>query len=128
MSKTAAAAVPSTAMKAANDNERVLLRGIIKRSSLVTKEEWTECPCGWFYVGKLCPDEKCKVVPKTIKTKLYAHVDDGDQFHTGRELGLTQEAASKFSGWGYELAFEAEVNPKTGEVKLLTIDGHKIQY
>jgi len=127
MSK-AAAAPTSTAMKAANDAERATLRTVIARTTKVTGEQWTECPCGWFYVGKLCPDEKCKVVPATIKTKLYAHVDDGDQFHNGRELGLSQEAAEKFSGWGYELAFEAEVNPKTGEVKLLTIDGHKIQY
>ena len=115
-------------MKAANDNERVLLRGVIKRSSLVTKEEWTECPCGWFYVGKLCPDEKCKIVPKSIKTKLYAHVDKGDEYATGRELGLSPDACDTFCRWGYELEFEAEVNPKTGEVKLLTIDGHKIQY
>jgi hypothetical protein len=118
----------STAMKAANDNERVLLRGIIKRSTLVTKEEWTECPCGWFFIGKICPDEKCKIAPKSIKTKLYAHVDKGDAYATGRELGLKQDVCDTFSRWGYELEFEAEVNPKTGEVKLLTIDGHKIQY
>lgn len=80
------------------------------------------------YVGPMCPDERCKVVPETIKTTLYAHVDDGDEFSKGRELGLSMKAAETFSGWGYELEFEAEVNPKTGEVKLLSVDGHKIQY
>lgn len=118
----------ATAIKVANEAERVTLRAVLKRNGRPGEVEWTECPCGWFYVGSLCPDEKCKAVPKTIKTKLYAHVDDGDEFSKGRELGLSMEASTQFSNWGYELEFEAEVNPKTGEVKLLTVDGHKIQY
>jgi len=115
-------------MKASSDAERETLRVILARTTLVTNEKWTECPCGWFFTGKLCPDQKCKVVPATIKTKLYAHVEKGDEYSKGRELGLKQDACDTFSRWGYELEFEAEVNPKTGEVKLLSVDGHKIQY
>ena len=63
---------------------------------------------------------------KTIK--LYAHVDDDGEYDTGEELGLTGDALRTFSGWGYELAFDAEVDLGTGKVKLLTIDGHPIQY
>lgn len=114
------------AMKAATEEERITLRSILSRG----ENPYKECPCGWFYSGSRCPDKTCKEWKKansgTKRVKLYAHVDDEGEYEHGEKLGLEGDALSNFANWGYELEFDAEVNMETGDVKLLTIDGHKI--
>jgi hypothetical protein len=118
-----------SAIKVTIPAEKLILRRIIAKGQSAGNA-YKECPCGWFYTGKRCPDEKCKlwipVAPKIIE--LYAHVNDEDEYEEGKELGLEDEALRTFANWGYELKFKAEVDLTNGKVKLLTIDGHKIQY
>lgn len=114
-------------MKANTPEEAATLRKIIARGTA----KYTECPCGWFYTGARCPDKNCKKWKKangTKKVKLYAHENSENWYHEGQQMGLEGEALTNFSNWGYELQFEGEVNLETGEVKLLSVDGHKIQY
>jgi|SRR5271154_5172798 len=115
------------AMKANTEAEKVVLRAVIKRGDAGMK--YYECPCGWFYSGSRCPDKNCKewtTVNGTRKIKLYAHADKDGGFEDGETLGLTGDALTRFAGWGYELVFDADVNMVTGEVTLVTINGHKI--
>lgn len=117
-------------IKAKNEEEAKTLRTVLARSG----EKWNECPCGWFTKGEnpKCPDPKCKKWKKATggkKTvKLYAHENSENWYHDGEKLGLEGDALSNFANWGYELEFEGEVDLETGEVKLLTVGGHKIQY
>ncbi len=115
----------ATGMKVHTEEERTTLRAILARGA----EKWNECPCGWFYSGARCPDENCKEWKKangTKRAKLYAHVDKDTNYDIGREIGLEGDALRRFSYWGHEIAFDADVDMETGEVKLLTVDGHKI--
>lgn len=63
-----------------------------------------------------------------MKIKLYAHADDDTYYEKGEKLGFKGKVLRNFANWGYELEFDAEVDMETGEVKLLSIDGHKILY
>jgi hypothetical protein len=113
------------AMKAATEPERVMLRAILKRGD----QQYTECPCGWFYSGARCPDKGCKEWKKangTKRVKLYAHVDKESNYDKGRELGLDEAAMRNFAYWGGEIEFDAEIDVETGKVRLLAVDGHKI--
>ena len=115
------------AMKATTEQERITLRVIIARDD--KKNQWKECPCGWFYMGARCPDKDCKEWTKVNGTKrvtLTAHCDEDSSYHFGREMGLEGDALRNFAHWGYELSFDADVNMETGDVTLLTVDGHKI--
>jgi hypothetical protein len=117
----------ASAIKTKNKAEADVLRVVLARNG----EKWSECPCGWFYKSVRCPDKTCKEWKKangTRKVKLYAHENSENWYHDGEEMGLEGEALSTFANWGYELEFEGEVNMETGEVKLLTVGGHKIQY
>lgn len=60
------------------------------------------------------------------RIKLYLHGDDESAYEKGKELGFEGEALDRFSGWGYEVEFNADVNMETGEVKLITVNGYKI--
>lgn len=121
--------IPSMRME--NEQEREVFRKIIKRSPDAT--EWKECPCGYFFNGVRCPDKTCKAWQKLTggkaKLKLYAHESSENYYEEGKKLGIEDDGAlSIFCNWGYEIEFDGEVNLKTGEVKLLTVNGHKIQY
>lgn len=124
MSKAPAAEAIKTKTKAEAD----VLRAVLARGN----EKWNECPCGWFYKGARCPDKTCKEWLKTTggkkQVKLYAHVNSEDYYNDGEKMGLEEGAISTFANWGYEIAFDAEVDLRTGKVKLLTVNGHKIQY
>jgi hypothetical protein len=63
---------------------------------------------------------------KTKRIKLYLHDSGESAYEKGKELGLEGEALKRFSGWGYEVEFDAAVNMETGKVTLLTVNGHKI--
>ena len=115
----------ATAMKAATEPERAVLRAILKRGG----QQYIECPCGWFYSGSRCPDKTCVAWKKangTKRVKLYVHGDREGGYAKGKELGLEGDALRTFAYWGEEIAFEADVNMETGEVTLLAVDGHKI--
>lgn len=62
------------------------------------------------------------------KVKLYLHGSKEDDRWNGKNFGLSEAALENFIGWGYEVAFDAEVDMETGDVKLLKVNGHKIQY
>jgi hypothetical protein len=115
----------ATAMKATTEQERTTLRTILGRG----EQKYTECPCGWFYIGAKCPDQKCKkwkIANGTKRVKLYVHGSKEAGYDKGEELGLTGDALRTFSYWGTEITFEADVNMETGEVTLLSVDGQKI--
>jgi len=115
----------AVAMKATSPEERETLRTVLARG----EEKYFECPCGWFYTEARCPDKDCKewtTVNGTRRIKLYAHADKDGGFEDGQTLGLTGDALTRFAGWGYELVFDADVNMVTGEVTLVTVNGHKI--
>ena len=115
----------ATAMKATTEQERTTLRTILARG----EQKYTECPCGWFYLGARCPDKTCKEWKKansTKRIKLYAHADEDGAYEAGKRLGLEDDALTHFAHWGYEIPFDAEVNMETGNVTLLTVNGHKI--
>jgi hypothetical protein len=115
-----------TNMKANTPEEVETLRRIFARHSV----KYSECPCGYFYKGARCPDEKCKLWKQangTKRFKLYAHADDETAYAIGRDkVGLDGDALDNFSRWGYELEFEVDIDMETGNTKLLTVDGHKI--
>ena len=117
----------AVAMKVETEEERVALRAVIARG--IDPGRWKECPCGWFYSEARCPDKKCvqwKKANGTKRIKLYAHADKDGGFQTGTELGFVADALRRFAGWGYELSFDADVDLETGEVTLVTVNGHKI--
>lgn len=118
----------AVALKANTPKEAEVLRTVLARST----EKWNECKCGWFYKGVKCPAKNCPEWKKATGGKkivqLYAHAEDETYYDEGKKLGLEGEPLRNFSNWGYELAFEGEVDLTTGEVKLLSVDGHKIQY
>lgn len=62
------------------------------------------------------------------KVKLYLHGSKEDDRYHGQKFGLSPEALDNFVGWGYEVEFDAELDIETGDVKLLKVNGHKIQY
>src|SRR5271170_140854 len=112
-------------VKANTEEEKVAIRALIRAGNA----EWKECPCGWFYFGARCPDKDCKewtALNGTRRIKLYSHTDKESGYDNGKQLGLTGDALKRFAHWGYELAFDADVNLETGDVTLLTVDGHKI--
>lgn len=112
-------------MKANTEEEKVALRAILERGTA----EWYECPCGWFYSGVRCPDKNCKEwtqVNGIRRVTLYSHSDKEGGYDKGQKLGLEGDALRRFASWGYELVFEADVNLETGDVALLTVNGHKI--
>ena len=114
-------------VKANTEEEKIVIRTVIARGE--AKKKWNECPCGWFYTEARCPDKDCKewtTVNGTRRIKLYAHADKDGGFEDGQTLGLTGDALTRFAGWGYELVFDADVNMVTGEVTLVTVNGHKI--
>lgn len=114
-------------MKADTPAEKKVLRGMIKRRG--DGGSWKECPCGWFYKGDSCPDKKCKIAYPGGKriVKTYAHVSDEEYYSQGEKLGLEGDALSSFAGWGYEIEFEVEVDMTSGETKIISCDGHKLQ-
>jgi hypothetical protein len=117
----------TVAMKVETETERKVLRAVLSRDKT---KKWAECPCGWFYLEseKRCPDAKCPHRKNTIAVKLYVHGDDESEYHRGQQLGIKDgEALDRFSGWSYEIEFDAEVNIDTGEVKLLKCDGKWLQ-
>src|SRR5271157_3971465 len=121
------------AMRVGNEAERIAMRSILARTQLLGGgETYTECPCGWFYVGARCPDKKCKEWKKATGGKkvvrLYSHTGRESNYDAGSKLGLEGDALRNFAYWGDEIAFDVEVDLETGSTKLLTVDGHKIEY
>jgi hypothetical protein len=113
-------------MKAVTECERQVLRAVLSRGG----QEWNECPCGWFYSGPRCPDKDCKEWKKAWGTKrfrLYASADKETAYYIGRDkVGLEGDALSRFSRWGDEIEFEVDIDTETGDVKLVSVNGHKI--
>jgi hypothetical protein len=66
-------------------------------------------------------------VPETKRFKLYAHADKETAYAIGRDkVGLEGEALDNFSRWGYELEFVVDIDVKTGNVQLLSVNDHYI--
>lgn len=111
-----------TAMKTETTEERAVLRKLTANNPA-----WKECSCGWFYTEPRCPDQTCKVKRGKKLVKLFAHSDEDSYYGVGESLGMTGDALRSFAHWGYELAFDCEVDLDTGAVKLLTVNGLEIK-
>jgi hypothetical protein len=58
--------------------------------------------------------------------KMYLHSDKESNYQKGSDLGLTGDVLRNFTYALYEVTFDVEVNRKTGEVKIISVDGHKL--
>lgn len=63
-----------------------------------------------------------------MKTTLYLHSSKDDMIYIAEtELELSKEAASSFRYALYEVEFDVEVNPETGNYEILEVrDGHRV--
>lgn len=61
-----------------------------------------------------------------IITKMYLHGSKESNYEEGKELGLSKEALNNFCYALYEVEFDVEVDIKTGDTKILTVDGRKL--
>lgn len=57
----------------------------------------------------------------------YVHGDKETNYSLGKRAGLTGNALKNFCYAGYELELEYEVDEKTGEHVLLSVDGKKFR-
>lgn len=85
-----------------------------------------------FKEPKFCPfcgtKVKHPVLPETMVVKGYLHGDKESDYGQADEIGLSEEATKEFVGWGYEIEFDLEVNTKTGNTKIIAVNGHKLVY
>ena len=61
-----------------------------------------------------------------IKTKVYLHSNKDSMYSKGQDIGLTSEALDNFKYALYKVEIELEVEKKTGEYHIITIDGQPI--
>ena len=62
-----------------------------------------------------------------MKTKLYARGSRENAWNEGKKLGLTGEALIMFSYALYGIEVELEVDMKTGECEIISVDGRKLE-
>jgi hypothetical protein len=91
-------------MKCINCEENLLFQGQKFCSS-----------CGW----------KIEKKDKEIVT-MYLHRDKESNYDIGEEIGLSEEALKKFAYALSEVEFNVEVDMKTGNSKIIDVDGRKL--
>lgn len=62
-----------------------------------------------------------------VFTKIYLHGSCEENYQKGEELGLIGDALSKFRYALYEVEFELKVDVKTGEYKILRVNGRELK-
>ena len=79
---------------------------------------------------KFCPFCGAKVakpvLPETVVVKGYLHGSKESDYEQAQEIGLSEQATKEFIGWGYEIEFDLEVNTKTGQTKIIAVNGHPL--
>ncbi len=59
--------------------------------------------------------------------KLYLHSDKDSNYDLGAQLKLSEEAMNNFRFALSEVAFDIEVDTKTGKYKILKVDGRELK-
>ena len=59
--------------------------------------------------------------------KMYLHGSKENNYDQGEEIGLTGDALDNFAYALYEVEFDVEVDMKTGEQRILKVDGVKLE-
>ena len=62
-----------------------------------------------------------------MRTTVYVHANKETMFENGERLGLKGEALKTFSYACYEVAIGLEVDTKTGDAKIVTVDGREVK-
>lgn len=57
-----------------------------------------------------------------MKMKMFLHSSKDDLLEQGAELGLSDEAMENFKYSLYEATFEVELDKKTGQITVLSVD------
>jgi hypothetical protein len=65
-------------------------------------------------------------LPEKVLVKLYLHGDKENNWEQAEDLGLSEEASKEFSYALYEVAFDVEVDTKTGKYDIIAVDGRKL--
>jgi hypothetical protein len=58
---------------------------------------------------------------------IYLHSDKESNRETGEEYGLSGEALRSFAYAGDEVRLTLEVDPETGDYKIIAVDGRKVE-
>jgi hypothetical protein len=62
-----------------------------------------------------------------MRVEIYLHSSKEQNLETGARLGLTGDALTFFKYLAYEVKLEYDVDPKTGQGKLLKADGRELK-
>ena len=62
-----------------------------------------------------------------MKTKIYLHSEKETMREEGENLGLTNNALDNFMRALYEVEFDIEVDPATGNCEILKVNGKEIK-
>ena len=61
-----------------------------------------------------------------ITTKMYLHSSKEGNYDDGVELGLHGKALDNFAYALYEVEFDVEIDEKTGDCRIVSVDGRKL--
>jgi hypothetical protein len=61
------------------------------------------------------------------KAKIYLHASKESNYDTGKKLRLSKQALEQFRYACHEVEIELEVDRKTGESKIIGVDGRKLR-
>ncbi len=62
-----------------------------------------------------------------MKAVAYLHSSKESMYELGQKISLTGEALDKFMYALYEVKFDLEVDPKTGDAKIIGVDGREFK-
>jgi hypothetical protein len=62
-----------------------------------------------------------------MQATIYVSSTKGNNADIGRSIGLTGEALENFCYACYEVALEVDVDEKTGEATIISVDGRKVE-
>jgi len=62
-----------------------------------------------------------------IVEKMYLHGSKESNCEAGEELRLSKKALENFVYALYEVEFDVEIDTKTGDTKIIAVDGRKVE-